>query len=80
VTREALVNAFQHAQATKVEVEITIVTRPSLRVRDDGAGIDKATLSKGRWALGIVGMRERAQKIGAQISIWSQTGAAPKLS
>ena len=47
----------------------------SLRVRDDGKGIDQEILSSGRtghW--GLSGMRERAQKIGARLNIWSQAG------
>jgi signal transduction histidine kinase len=81
IAREALINAFQHSQARRIEVEVTYLESGiSLRVRDDGIGIDAATLSKGReghW--GLFGMRERAQKIAAQVDIWSQNGAGTEI-
>jgi signal transduction histidine kinase/ligand-binding sensor domain-containing protein len=81
IAREALINAFQHAQARKIEVEVTYLESGiSLRVRDDGMGIDPTTLSKGRaghW--GLSGMRERAQKIAAKVDIWSQVGAGTEI-
>ena len=73
IGREALVNAFRHSQAKNIELEIEYATR-SLRllVRDDGCGIDPKVLQSGReghW--GIQGMRERAEKIGAKLRLWS---------
>jgi signal transduction histidine kinase/ligand-binding sensor domain-containing protein len=73
IGREALTNAFRHSQASNIEVQITYDrARAQLRIRDNGLGIDHAFLSDGReghW--GLSGMRERAQSIGAQLSIWS---------
>jgi len=81
IAREAIMNAFQHSRAQKIEVELTYgESELSLRVRDDGVGIDATTLSKGRtghW--GLSGMRERAQKIAAQVDIWSQVGAGTEI-
>jgi signal transduction histidine kinase len=81
IAREALINAFQHSQARKIEVEVTYLESGiSLRVRDDGMGIDATTLSKGRlghW--GLSGMRERAHKIAARVDIWSQVGAGTEI-
>jgi ligand-binding sensor domain-containing protein len=81
IGREGMANAFQHAQAAKIEVEITYSSaNVSIRIRDDGAGIDTAILSKGRaghW--GLSGMRERAQKIGAKLSIWSHPGKGTEI-
>ena len=51
-----------------------------LRIRDDGMGIDRTLLDAGRdghW--GLRGMRERAQQIGAQLDIWSETGAGTEV-
>lgn len=76
VAREALRNAFQHAQASQIEGEITYGDRLlRLRIRDNGKGIDPKLLSAGRnghW--GLPGMRERAQQIGAQLDLWSEVG------
>ncbi|MGA3306936.1 MAG: two-component regulator propeller domain-containing protein, partial [Stellaceae bacterium] len=62
IAREALQNAFRHAQASQIEAEITYGdSLLRLRVRDDGKGIDPKHLQAGRdghW--GLPGMRERA--------------------
>ncbi|MGC4055128.1 MAG: triple tyrosine motif-containing protein [Paludibaculum sp.] len=81
IGREALVNAFRHAQAAAVEVEITYDRSAlRLRVRDDGKGIDQRTLDKGmpgHW--GLSGMRERAQKLAGHLNLWSRPGAGTEL-
>jgi signal transduction histidine kinase/ligand-binding sensor domain-containing protein len=78
---EALTNAFRHAAAENIEVEITYEkSKLRLTVRDDGIGIDDETLHSGRsghW--GLSGMRERARKLGAQLAIWSNTGAGTEI-
>ncbi len=51
-----------------------------IRVRDDGAGIGKSVLQTGRdgpW--GLVGMRERAEKIGAQLRVFSRPAAGTEI-
>jgi signal transduction histidine kinase/ligand-binding sensor domain-containing protein len=81
IAREALQNAFRHAQASQIEADITYgdgLLR--LRVRDDGKGIDPKHLHAGReghW--GLPGMRERAQQIGAQFEMWSEVGAGTEV-
>jgi hypothetical protein len=81
IGREALINAFQHSHATKIELELTYAdAQLCLRIRDDGAGIDPDILGAGRpghW--GLSGMRERAQKIGAHLNIWSKPGAGTEI-
>jgi signal transduction histidine kinase len=81
IAREALQNAFRHAQATNIEAEITYADRLlRVRIRDDGRGINSTVMATGReghW--GLQGMRERAQQIGAQLEIWSQTGAGTEV-
>jgi signal transduction histidine kinase len=81
IAREALQNAFRHAQATKIEAEITYGERLlRVRIRDDGKGIDPKLLDAGRdghW--GLPGMRERAGQIGARLDIWSEVGAGTEV-
>ena len=81
IGREALTNAFAHAFAKKIEMEITYDwAKVRLIVRDDGAGMDSEILTRGRsghW--GLSGMRERAQRIGAHLSIWSHSGAGTEI-
>jgi signal transduction histidine kinase/ligand-binding sensor domain-containing protein len=81
IGREALVNAFLHAQAKAVEVEVEY-TSMFLRVlvRDDGCGIDPAVLHSGReghW--GLMGMRERSERIGASLKLRSRPGAGTEV-
>src|SRR5262245_238850 len=70
IAREALRNAFRHAQADRIEAEVTYGARElRLRIRDNGNGIDPQYLSGGRvrhW--GLAGMRERAVQIGGQLN------------
>src|SRR6266446_122504 len=74
-------NAFQHSQASSIEVELTYDSAGlSVRVRDNGRGIDREMLSGGReghW--GLSGMRERVQNIGGQLNIWSNPGAGTEI-
>jgi signal transduction histidine kinase len=81
IAREALRNAFSHAQASKIEADISYGERLlRLRIRDNGKGIDRKLLDEGRdghW--GLPGMRERAEKIGAQLEIWSEVGAGTEV-
>ena len=81
IGREALVNAFRHARARSVDLELDYApNRLRLHVRDDGHGIDPQVASSGtdgHW--GIAGMRERAEKIGARITIRSRHGAGTEI-
>lgn len=81
IAREALRNAFRHAQASKIEADIMYGERLlRLRIRDDGKGIDPHLLDAGRdghW--GLPGMRERAQQIGAELDMWSEMGAGTEI-
>ncbi len=82
IAREVLRNAFRHAQAQRIEVEILYEEeRLRLRVRDDGKGIDPQVLAAGRrpghW--GLPGVRERAQQIGAKLDFWSEAGAGTEV-
>jgi signal transduction histidine kinase/ligand-binding sensor domain-containing protein len=74
--REAVLNAFRHSRASKIQVEVRYAAR-SLRilVRDNGCGIDSQVLRTGReghW--GLPGMRERAEEIGARMAVMSRRG------
>ena len=82
IAREILRNAFQHAQASRIEVEIRYDDREfRLRVRDDGKGVDSRVLegggTAGHW--GVRGVRERAQQIGARLDFWSEAGAGTEV-
>jgi len=73
IAYEAVVNAFRHANAGVIRVEIEYGSRRlRLLVRDDGRGIDPKITQSGReghW--GLTGMRERAARVGASLQISS---------
>lgn len=82
IAREVIRNAFQHAAASLIEVEIRYdEDQLRVRIRDDGKGIDseilKAGGQSGHW--GIPGMRERAQRIGSRLDFWSEMGAGTEV-
>ena len=84
IAGEAVRNAFRHARARQIEVEIRYNARQlRVRVRDDGIGIDPGVLNyegggrPGHW--GLKGMRERAKSIGAQLELWSESGAGTEV-
>jgi signal transduction histidine kinase/ligand-binding sensor domain-containing protein len=75
ITGEAMRNAFRHAEAARVELEIHYDERRlRVRVRDDGKGIDAKLLGDdGREGhFGLHGMRERANLIGGKLTVWSE--------
>jgi ligand-binding sensor domain-containing protein/signal transduction histidine kinase len=75
IAGEALRNAFKHAQAQQIEVEIRYDERQlRLRVRDDGKGTDAKHLDGDGYAghYGLRGMRERAKLMGGKLAVWSE--------
>lgn len=81
IGREALVNAFRHARATTIEIELEYApAHLRILVRDDGSGIDPQVLRSGRdghW--GLTGMRERAERIGARLNVRSRAAAGTEV-
>jgi signal transduction histidine kinase len=82
IAGEALRNAFKHAQAQRIEVEIRYDERRfRLRVRDDGKGIDAKLLNDGERPghYGLRGMRERAKLLGGKLTVWSELDSGTEL-
>jgi signal transduction histidine kinase/ligand-binding sensor domain-containing protein len=81
IGREAVINAFRHAHANRIEVTLTYSAKQlRLLVRDDGCGIDPTVLQSGReghW--GVSGMRERAERIGARLQLFSSASAGTEV-
>ena len=77
ICREALINAFKHGHPAKVSLSLR-GWRRGLRVRitDDGRGFDPDTAPSVRDGhFGLSGMRERARKIRASLTLYSRPGA-----
>lgn len=81
IAAEALRNAFRHAQARQIEVDIRYDNQQfRLRVRDDGRGFDPAVAHHGREGhYGLPGMRERASAAGGDLKVWSEVDAGTEV-
>ncbi len=69
IGREALINAFCHSQAQRIDLV-------RMRICDNGCGIDPQVLDRGReghW--GLAGMREQAAGSGGSLKISSAARA-----
>jgi signal transduction histidine kinase len=78
ITAEALRNAYRHAHASRIDVEIRYDHQQvRVRVQDDGKGFDEALLPRQADAghYGVPGMRERAVLMGGTLTVWSKVGA-----
>lgn len=72
IVREGLRNAFEHSHARSIDVTLSFAKRRlRISIEDDGVGISERKLQRrqneGHW--GIVGMRERAEKLGGRLTI-----------
>jgi signal transduction histidine kinase len=82
IASEAMRNAFRHAEAQRIDVEIRYDDRHfRMRVRDDGRGIDPKILTHDGRAghYGLHGMRERAKLIGGHLDVWSKLSSGTEV-
>ncbi len=71
--QEGLTNIAKHARASQVEITLQYDAGTiELRLRDNGRGFNPAHIPSGHYGLSI--MRERAEAIGAVLSVASQPG------
>jgi signal transduction histidine kinase len=69
ILQESLTNVARHAEATRVEIDLSCEDGwVSLTVRDNGRGIRAGELSDPR-SVGLLGMRERAALLGGECHI-----------
>lgn len=75
ICTEALNNSLKHARASRISVQLRRED-PLLviEVADDGQGFDPVTARTGG-GLGLVGMLERAARLGAKLSVVSHPGS-----
>jgi signal transduction histidine kinase len=78
IVQEAVTNVLRHAKATQLEVVLrTTGSGFDLTVKDNGVGFrvsESMTEVEGRWAIGLVGMRERARALKGHVKIHSAPG------
>ena len=81
IASEAVSNSVKHSGARNIEVALESTPEAlRLRVHDDGSGLGKdgAALRPGHY--GIIGMKERATQIGADLELLSEPGHGTTVS
>lgn len=72
ICQESLTNILKHAEATEIAIEIKKENKKlSLKISDNGKGIASRILEN-PFSMGLLGMRERASIIGADLNITSK--------
>lgn len=80
IGQEALTNAFKYAQAREIQIELAYQERQcSLRIKDDGQGFDMSSVPIIN-SFGLLVMSERAERIGAKLTIQSSPGQGTEVS
>jgi signal transduction histidine kinase len=77
---EAIRNACTHSRGTRLEVGLHYAQDLTLRVTDNGVGIDPAVAGSGKDGhFGLQGMRERAARIGATLKVASSADTGTEI-
>jgi len=78
IVREALLNAFRHSEASRIELHLQY-TPPGLRIAvcDNGKGISAKLVRAG--CDGLCWMRERVDRMGGKLNILSRAGAGTEI-
>ncbi|GGP23217.1 sensor histidine kinase [Silvimonas iriomotensis] len=81
ILQEALSNVRKHSQATLVEVTLHNDTPLELMIRDNGRGFDEAEMARrAERHVGLNIMRERAERLGAQLDLINDKGVSVVLT
>jgi signal transduction histidine kinase len=76
IAQEAVTNALKHAGARKIRIKLhTEARKIYLKIRDDGRGFEQAGVFSSRGGhFGLIGMRERAERLGGELHLASGPG------
>jgi signal transduction histidine kinase len=70
IVHHAITNVLRHAQAHSVQLAVEFgIRKLCIRIRDDGRGFVPDHVTDGATHFGLLGMRERAREIGAQLRV-----------
>ena len=77
--QESLTNVIRHANATKVEINLSEKDgRLLLEVADNGKGITKAAVTNPK-SFGLIGIKERVHSLGGEVDISGTPNAGTRL-
>jgi len=77
---EAIRNACTHSGASQLQVDLRYARDLTLRVGDNGTGIDPAIADRGKDGhFGLQGMRERAARIGGKLTLRSSSSSGTEI-
>jgi len=81
ICREAVANAFRHAAAHRIEVNVSFLpSKVIVEVKDDGVGMDEEIQTHGKIGhFGLSGMKTHARRINAVLMIQSIPGAGTRV-
>ena len=78
---EAIRNACEHGSASQLEIALNYARDLTLRVNDNGAGMEAAVLAEGKQGhFGLQGMRERAERIGSKLTLVSSVSSGTQVT
>jgi signal transduction histidine kinase len=82
IAQEAMTNVIKHSQAANAEIEIDYGPKNVvLRVKDNGRGFDRNVINGPNGGhFGLLGISERAKRLGADLTIESEPGAGTSLT
>ena len=78
ITQEALNNIVKHARASKAVVQLRLGPTVRLTIADTGIGFDPSAVTADH--LGLKIMRERAEAVGARVTLYSEPGAGTQIT
>jgi signal transduction histidine kinase len=81
IAQEAVTNASKHAQASRIEVKLERTEKTvNLKIVDDGCGFQTDDVFAGMGGhFGLIGIRERAERIGGEFRLESHPGAGTEV-
>jgi signal transduction histidine kinase len=81
IAQEAVTNALKHAGASRIRVKLDLETRRLfLRIVDNGRGFEQQdAFSSQGGHFGLIGMRERAERLGGELRLASQPGGGTEV-
>jgi signal transduction histidine kinase/ligand-binding sensor domain-containing protein len=78
---EAIHNVCEHAAASELEISISYAQDLTLRVNDNGVGMEPVVVTGGKEGhFGLQGMRERAERIGSKLTIVSAPNSGTEMT